>query len=129
MQEGLFDDLLPAPEPAPRRRQGAAPADHARPAGPGPAAPPARLLEVAAQLPPLLRMGGSTWSYPGWEDLVWDGPYEPSVLAKKGLTAYAQHPLLRTVCIDRSFWRPLSVSQYAAYAGQTPADFRPGVNG
>ncbi|MFC7208046.1 DUF72 domain-containing protein [Comamonas endophytica] len=78
---------------------------------------------MAAALPPLLRMGGSTWSYPGWEGLVWDGPYDPSVLAKNGLTAYAQHPLLRTVCIDRSFWRPLTVSQYAGYAGQSPADF------
>lgn len=69
-------------------------------------------------------MGCSTWSYPGWENLVWDHAYDASVLAKNGLTAYAQHPLLRTVCIDRSFWRPLTVSQYATYAGQTPAEFR-----
>jgi hypothetical protein len=28
-------------------------------------------------------MGVSTWSYPGWEGLVWDGAYDSSVLAKK----------------------------------------------
>lgn len=124
MQDGLFDDLLPdpppPPPPAPRPRAAAA-----KPVtGPLPATPPARLLEVGAQLPALLRLGASTWSYPGWENLVWDGAYDASVLAKKGLTAYARHPLLRTVCIDRSFWRPLTVSQYLAYAGQVPEDFR-----
>ena len=124
MQDGLFDDLPPDPPPppaapAPRQRAAAKPVT-----GPGPATPPARLIDVGAQLPGLLRMGASTWSYPGWEDLVWDGAYDPSVLAKKGLTAYARHPLLRTVCIDRSFWRPLTVSQYLAYAGQVPEDFR-----
>ena len=124
MQDGLFDDLPPDPPPppaapAPRQRAAAKPVT-----GPGPATPPARLIDVGAQLPGLLRMGASTWSYPGWEDLVWDGAYDASVLAKKGLTAYARHPLLRTVCIDRSFWRPLTVSQYLAYAGQVPEDFR-----
>lgn len=119
MQDSLFDDLPPASSPPPP----AAAAARLRVPVPGAATVPQRLVEVAAALPLLLRMGGSTWSYPGWEGLVWDGPYDPSVLAKNGLTAYAQHPLLRTVCIDRSFWRPLTVSQYAAYAGQSPADF------
>lgn len=84
----------------------------------------AQYQELAAQLPPLLRMGVSTWSYPGWEGLVWDGAYDSSVLAKKGLTAYHRHPLLRTVCVDRTFWRPLTASQYAAFAAQVDADFR-----
>ncbi|MCD2511725.1 DUF72 domain-containing protein [Comamonas endophytica] len=120
MQDSLFDDLPPAPTPPARAAAGPA---HAGATVPGAAPVPGQLVEMAAALPPLLRMGGSTWSYPGWEGLVWDGPYDPSVLAKNGLTAYAQHPLLRTVCIDRSFWRPLTVSQYAGYAGQSPADF------
>src|SRR5690606_8179241 len=115
----LFDDLPPAPSARPPVTAAVRP----RVAVPGAAPVPERLVQVAAELPALLRMGGSTWSYPGWEGLVWDGPYDPSVLAKNGLTAYAQHPLLRTVCIDRSFWRPLTVSQYASYAGQSPAEF------
>ncbi|OAD81992.1 hypothetical protein ATN89_22055 [Comamonas thiooxydans] len=84
----------------------------------------AQYQDLAAQLSPLLRMGVSTWSYPGWEGLVWDGAYDSSVLAKKGLTAYHQHPLLRTVCVDRTFWRPLTASQYAAFAAQVDDDFR-----
>ncbi|MET1114678.1 MAG: DUF72 domain-containing protein [Comamonas sp.] len=118
MQDSLFDDLPPAPSPP------AASAARARLAVPGAAPVPARLVQVSAELPALLRMGASTWSYPGWENLVWDGAYDPGVLARNGLAAYGQHPLLRTVCIDRSFWRPLTVSQYATYAGQAPADFR-----
>jgi len=38
--------------------------------------------------------------------------------------AYAQHPLLRTVSLDRAFYRPLDRDQYAAYAAQVPDDFR-----
>lgn len=79
---------------------------------------------LAQQLPAQLRFGVSTWSYPGWEGLVWRGDYDPGVLSKHGLAAYHQHPLLRTVCIDRTFWRPLTISQYAAYAGQVGDDFR-----
>ncbi|MEG0045389.1 MAG: DUF72 domain-containing protein [Comamonas sp.] len=79
---------------------------------------------LASQLPPQLRMGVSTWSYPGWEGLIWDGAYDSSVLAKKGLSAYHQHPLLRTVCVDRTFWRSLTASQYAVFAAQVDADFR-----
>jgi len=80
---------------------------------------------LAASLNPRIRLGASTWSYPGWAGIVWDeGPYSEAVLAKNGLSAYAQHPLLRCVGIDRSFYRPLTVAQYARYAGQVPADFR-----
>lgn len=80
--------------------------------------------ELAWQLPAQLRFGVSTWSYPGWEGLVWDGDYDPGTLSKSGLVAYHRHPLLRTVCVDRTFWRPLTASQYAAYAAQVDDDFR-----
>jgi hypothetical protein len=80
---------------------------------------------LAASLNPRIRLGASNWSYPGWAGTVWDeGPYSEAVLAKNGLTAYAQHPLLRCVGIDRSFYRPLTEGQYARYAGQVPDDFR-----
>lgn len=110
----MQDDLFGAP-PAPQRRSGevrALPHDDAT-------------RTLAAGLNPRIRLGASTWSYPGWAGIVWDdGPYSESVLAKHGLPAYAQHPLLRCVGIDRSFYRPLTEAQYAAYAGQVPDDFR-----
>jgi uncharacterized protein YecE (DUF72 family) len=90
----------------------------------GAATPAAELLELAAALPSNLRLGGSTWSFPGWAGMVWDKDYPETTLARYGLTAYAKHPLFRTVSLDRSFYRPLSVAQYATYAAQVPDDFR-----
>ncbi|MER1965946.1 DUF72 domain-containing protein [Castellaniella sp. GW247-6E4] len=89
-----------------------------------PAASVENWRELARRLPAQLRFGVSTWSYPGWEGLVWDGEYDPGTLSKHGLGAYHRHPLLRTVCVDRSFWRPLTASQYAAYVSQVGDDFR-----
>jgi len=81
-------------------------------------------LSAARALPPGLRLGGSSWSYPGWAGKVWDREYDESRLARHGLAAYAQHPLFRTVCLDRAFYRALSATQYALLAAQVPDDFR-----
>ncbi|BEP61644.1 hypothetical protein GmRootV213_21980 [Variovorax sp. V213] len=82
------------------------------------------LVDLAAALPPGLRLGTSSWSYPGWGHLVWDGDYAESVLSKNGLAALARHPLFRTVSLDRNFYRALTASQYARYAAMVPDDFR-----
>lgn len=81
-------------------------------------------MALAARLPPLARLGTSSWSYPGWTGLVWAQDVGESLLSRHGLPAYSQHPLMRTVSVDRAFYRALSVSQYAAYAEQVPDDFR-----
>lgn len=123
MQNSLFDD---SPEPAnttvadtekpPRRRKAAG---HVAPLQPDPA-----LVMLAGSLPPNLRLGTSSWSFPGWSGLVWDGDYSESALARNGLTAYARHPLLRTVSLDRSFHQVLNAAQYAQYAAQVGDEFR-----
>ena len=129
-QDDFFADALPPPKPqaaqAPPETEVAKSAATRKPArGEVSVAPDAaQYRELAAQLPSNLRFGASTWSYPGWEGLVWDGAYSKDVLAKKGLTAYHQHPLMRTICVDRTFWRPLTTSQYAAFAAQVDEDFR-----
>ncbi|MCQ6261324.1 DUF72 domain-containing protein [Alcanivorax sp. MM125-6] len=46
------------------------------------------------------------------------------LLSREGLDAYARHPLFNAVGLDRGFYRPLSVAQYADHAGQVPAAFR-----
>ncbi|MCH7345761.1 DUF72 domain-containing protein [Pelomonas sp. CA6] len=81
-------------------------------------------LALARTLPASLRLGTSSWTYPGWEGLVWAGRHSESQLSKSGLRAYARHPLLRAVGIDRGFYRPLTASQYERYALQVPEDFR-----
>ena len=41
-----------------------------------------------------------------------------------GLAAYAQHPLLRLVGIDRGYYQPLPRSDFVRYASQVPTGFR-----
>ena len=81
-----------------------------------PAAVPPEVAELALRLPSDLRIGTSSWSYPGWDGLVYAGEYSESMLARKGLAAYARHPLLRTVSIDRGFYAPIPLADYVAYA-------------
>jgi len=118
MQNSLFgdlDDTAAASTPEPKRAR----AGRVVAAEPDPA-----LLQLAAALPPTLHLGTSSWTYPGWEGLVWDREYPDAKLSRHGLTAYSQHPLFRTVSVDRSFYQPLSVTQFATYAAQVPEDFR-----
>ena len=80
------------------------------------------LLE-APTLPPDIRLGTSSWFFPGWRGLVYDGLHAQATLSRKGLAAYAQVPLLRTVSLDRTFYAPLSASDYERYARQVPDHF------
>lgn len=82
------------------------------------------LVALAQALPPSLRLGTSTWSYPGWAGLVWDREYPDKTLSRYGLAAYAQHPLLRAVSIDRTFYQPLDAMRLMQYAAQVPDGFR-----
>jgi hypothetical protein len=47
-----------------------------------------------------------------------------ALLSRTGLAAYARHPLLRAVSLDRAFSRLLAPDEYAALAAQVPHDFR-----
>lgn len=82
------------------------------------------LFRLGRQLPDSVHLGTSSWSFPGWQDLVYSRHHSEAQLARHGLAAYAQHPLLRTVGIDRAFYQPLAAADYARYAGQVPAAFR-----
>jgi uncharacterized protein YecE (DUF72 family) len=90
----------------------------------GPADVGDHLLRVAERLPDALRLGTSSWSFPGWEGMVYDRLASQSTLAKHGLEAYAGHPLLRAVGLDRTYYRPITANDYRAYADAVPADFR-----
>ena len=114
----LFDDWEPEARPAKARRvrKGEARVEPFR--------SEPYLPELARDLPAGLRMGTSSWSFPGWRGLVWLNDHSESDLSRHGLRAYSSHPLLRSVSLARSFYRPLSAGAYAAYAVQLPADFR-----
>jgi len=111
----LWDE--PSPPAAPlkkgRRRRGVLPA---------PIAP--AVADAAAGLPPNVRLGTSSWYFPGWDGIVYDGDFAQTRLSREGLEAYGAHPLLKSVSLDRSFYGPLSVADYLRYAQQVPDDFR-----
>jgi uncharacterized protein YecE (DUF72 family) len=108
-QPGLFEQSAPPP----RRR---ASAGEVRPAWDSP------LLQAPA-LPIDIRLGTSSWFFPGWRGLVYDGVHPQVALSKRGLEAYAQIPLLRTVSLDRTFYAPITAVQYQGYARQVPDHF------
>ncbi|MPV56610.1 hypothetical protein CFB46_00905 [Burkholderia sp. HI2761] len=122
------DDDAPAPssgllwdEPSP---PAAAPKKGRRKRGVLPAPIPADVADAAAGLPPNVRLGTSSWYFPGWNGIVYDGDFAQTKLSREGLEAYGAHPLLRSVSLDRSFYGPLSVADYLRYAQQVPDDFR-----
>jgi uncharacterized protein YecE (DUF72 family) len=88
------------------------------------ASPSSDVLDTANAVPAHLRLGTSSWSFPGWQGIVYGAAYSPSQLARDGLTAYGAHPLLKTVSIDRSFYAPLTLADYLRYAQQVPDHFR-----
>jgi uncharacterized protein YecE (DUF72 family) len=90
----------------------------------GPAEASADVISVAASLPGTLRMGTSSWSFPGWDGIVYDRPASQAGLARHGLKAYGAHPLFRTVGIDRTYYRPISSEDFRTYADEVPRDFR-----
>ena len=79
---------------------------------------------LAASLPDPIRLGTSSWSFPGWEGLIYDRPAPQATLSREGLPLYSQHPLLRTVGVDRTYYRPMTAAQFADYAAQVPETFR-----
>ncbi len=101
--DDLFGALHEAPAGKPAR-------------GVQPAPPRAEDVALADRLSPHIHLGTSTWSYPGWQGLVWAGWHSESTLSRTGLPAYAAHPLLRAVGIDRGFYRPLAASEFQRHA-------------
>jgi uncharacterized protein YecE (DUF72 family) len=89
-----------------------------------PAELPERVCALARKLPPGLRMGTSSWTFPGWAGLVYGREHAVQRLARDGLRAYARHPLLSAVGIDRTHYAPIDAQAFSAYAGQVPEQFR-----
>ncbi|HXJ33195.1 MAG TPA: DUF72 domain-containing protein [Candidatus Eisenbacteria bacterium] len=103
---------------------GGAPPRTPRPGPIGPAPIDPELVDLARRLPEQLYLGTSSWSFPGWRGLVYDREVTAPTLARHGLAAYAQHPLLRTVGLDRTFYAPMTREALEDLARQVPAAFR-----
>lgn len=81
------------------------------------------MAALAAKIPPLIRFGTSTWTYPGWHGLVYSREYPKSGASAAMLEEYAQFPLFRTVGIDSFFYAPPSPRTLDQYAAALPPDF------
>lgn len=99
-QMGLFSDAAPVPLPH-------AAADQL----------------LAARLPSWILAGPSTWTFPGWQGIVYPPGVSREDLLARGLGWASRWPLFRTVGIDRSYYAPLGDAELAAYAAELPIGF------
>ena len=126
-QPTLFDET---DEPRPDALRPAVSLPAPRPAGTPvqPALPAAHHRQLGADLDRLFgerwHFGTSSWHFPGWTGMVYADVASESQLSRQGLQALASHPLLRSVSLDRAFYRSLDRSTYAALAAQVPDTFR-----
>ena len=82
------------------------------------------VVRLGERLPKGFSAGTSSWSFPGWTGLVYRNDAPKARLARDGLRAYAQHPLLRAVGVDRTYYRPVKAEVFRGYAAQVPPSFR-----
>jgi uncharacterized protein YecE (DUF72 family) len=88
------------------------------------AAPRPEQVAVAARLPPTIRFGTMSWSFPGWIGKVYDAGAAKTQLADRGLPAYAAHPLHRAVEIDRTYYEAPAADFFRTFAAEVPDDFQ-----
>jgi hypothetical protein len=89
-----------------------------------PAPVPSEVRALADRVPHHLRLGTSSWAYPGWRGMIFGARAAANALARDGLAAYAAWPLFGTVGLDRAFYATPSVAEYEALASLVPDGFR-----
>ncbi len=82
-------------------------------------------IPAVEALPPKVRFGGSSWTYPGWKGLIYHREYKSDrEFRAKSLEEYAGCPLFRSVGIDSAFYNPPSEELLLRYAAQLPPSFQ-----
>jgi len=112
------------PSPPPQLDLFGAPAESGATHAVHAADPGEHVRQLGERLPAGIYLGTSSWHFPGWARLVYDHPADERVLGRDGLQAYAAHPLLRCVSLDRTFYAPIGVADYRRYADQVTHEFR-----
>ncbi len=82
-----------------------------------------RAEAVAKHLPFGVRLGTSSWTFPGWSGIVYPPKTSERELRAHGIGLYTRYPLFRTVGIDRSYYAPMDAATLRHYACQLPAGF------
>jgi uncharacterized protein YecE (DUF72 family) len=82
-------------------------------------------FDAAEALPSNIRFGTSTWTYPGWQGVVYRREYgSERRFMKESLREYAEFPWFRTVGIDSTFYAPPRLGVLEHYASLVPDSFR-----
>ena len=89
-----------------------------------PVTPTSDVLRLGRLFPSSIYLGCASWNFPGWKGIVWGETSGVEDLTRRGLAAYAKHPVLRAVGIDWSFFGTLNEMAYAAMASQVDEKFR-----
>lgn len=89
-----------------------------------PVTPTNDVLRAARLLPQSIYLGCASWNFPGWKGIVWGETSGLEDLTRRGLGAYAKHPLLRAVGVDWSFYGNLNEIAYAQMASQVDERFK-----
>ena len=86
--------------------------------------PLAELRALGASMPDGVRFGTSSWTFEGWAGSVYHRTYKnKKAFVQESLREYAEHPLFRTVGIDRSYYAPIDADTLNAYARLLPDGF------
>ena len=89
-----------------------------------PQPPDAELVRLGEKLPGGVYLGASSWNFPGWRGIVYSPMSGERSLSRHGLSAYSRHPVMRTVGIDKGFYKPISEAEFAFFSSQVPETFR-----
>jgi uncharacterized protein YecE (DUF72 family) len=84
-----------------------------------------KAFEIPLWLPPQVRVGTSSWTYPGWRGIVYHREYKNErAFTHESLREYASHSLFSTVGVDSSFYQPPSDALLRRYCSMTPDGFK-----
>ncbi|MEM9193732.1 MAG: DUF72 domain-containing protein [Myxococcota bacterium] len=94
------------------------------PGAEAPAEYPPHLRALSAALPTGIRLGTSSWTFPGWKGIVYRRRYRSQKqFLHESLAEYGRYPLFRTVGIDRSYYAPVAEEDFDHYRRQLPDGF------
>ena len=81
-------------------------------------------LKAAESLSSNIRFGTSSWTYPGWKNLIYSDSYKSDKdFRARSLGEYFKCPLFRTVGIDSTFYSAPALATLNRYAELTPENF------
>lgn len=82
-------------------------------------------FEAAAALPDCINFGASSWTYPGWKDVVYHQGYvSEKDFRSRSLGEYSEFPWFRTVGIDSFFYAAPNSKTLEQYVEFVPEAFR-----